>query len=345
MADQLQGIEADVAETARRMLGFKGAAASSDLEVEFGFADPSNPHSALRLLCRQDGLVLPAESLGAGEQSALVVGLFEAFRQRGTALNTVLLEEPEMYLHPQAQRYFRSILVDLVDNKRAQVIVTTHSPIFANVSRFAELRVLRRRPTRGASNVSYVKAAADISYLEDQLQREKLSQYIDARNAELLFARAVLLVEGYGDRLAAQHVARTVGLDLDAEGLTVVGCGGKNGVPFFARLCRSLEIPFVILHDSDTYSGEGLEDWMVKESRSAVARNEAIRQAAGPGTEIFTLEPSLEAHLGIGRSASDKPQRVLAALEALEKGAIPAQLWQAVNALRFLSTSPAAPTT
>lgn len=191
--EQLRDVETSIADTARRMLGFKGSSAAANLSVEFGFADPGNPHSALRLLCKQDGLLLPAEALGAGEQSALVVGLFEAFRSQGTALSTILLEEPEMYLYPQAQRYFKKILVDLVDQHGAQIILTTHSPIFADVSRFRELRLLRRGASYNTT-VSRVSGAQDDKFLEDQLKREKLEQYVDSRNSELLFARAVLLV-------------------------------------------------------------------------------------------------------------------------------------------------------
>jgi putative ATP-dependent endonuclease of the OLD family len=257
------------------------------------------------------------------------------FGSHGAALNTVLLEEPEMYLYPQAQRYFKNILVDLVDRRNAQIILSTHSPIFADVNRFGELRVLRRQ-TGQNTTVSRVDSTADIAFLSDQLKRAKLEQYVDSRNSELLFARAVLLVEGHGDRLAALHVAAKRGFDLDAEGLSVVACGGKSAIPFFARLCRSLAIPFVILHDADIYHGDDLAPWQVDENKSAPAKNAAIAEAAGTDATIIQVTPTLEAVLGIGRNASDKPMRVISALQSMSFSDFPTELNQAIESLADL---------
>jgi hypothetical protein len=54
----VQNVEKGVEETAKRMLGFTGSRAASGLSLKFSFADPANPHSSLRLMCEQDGLLL-----------------------------------------------------------------------------------------------------------------------------------------------------------------------------------------------------------------------------------------------------------------------------------------------
>jgi putative ATP-dependent endonuclease of OLD family len=339
----VKDVEAAIQDTARRMLGFKGSSAEDQLEIEFGFADPGNPHSALRLICRQGSLVLPADAMGLGEQSAIVVGLFEAFRQRGTSLNTIAIEEPEMYLHPQAQRYFKRLLTEIVDDGKAQVIMTTHSTIFADLCRFREVRLMASR--EGKSQVALVDDAEDRAFLDDQLAREKLTQYVDSQTAEMLFATGVLLVEGHGDRLATAEVASKLGLDLDAEGLSVIACGGKNALPFFARLCRALDIRFVIMHDADIYEGDDLPEWAKRENERAPAANTLVLTAAGgDASRLFILAPTLEHLLGVGRGAADKPQAVLAATRAASLDALPELLVSAVRALAALvAASPTEP--
>jgi hypothetical protein len=333
--EEVQAIEASVAETARRMLGFRGSTKTSGLSVEFGFADPGNPHSSLRLLCRQGNMLIPAELMGAGEQSALVVGLFETFRQQRASLGTILMEEPEMYLHPQAQRYLQKILVDLVDQSGAQIVLTTHSTVFADMCRFRDIRLFRK--PAGRSNVCRITDPADLSFLDDQLQREKLTQYVDADTGEILFANGVLLVEGHGDRLAALEVAERLDCDLDAEGLSVIDCGGKSAIPFFARLCRSLQIPFAVLHDSDFYDPakykENLVTWMQAENQVSPRKNQTILDACAGAGQVFVIESNLEYALGISRNASDKPKRVMAEIKGRTTEDLPGPLVDAVKAL------------
>lgn len=137
---RVKSIEETVAQTTKRMLGFLGGDRSKAVDIGFGFSDPANPFSSLRLQYSESGITVPGEELGLGIQSAMVVGVFEAFRQLGGSFGTLVIEEPEMYLHPQAQRYFYRLLLELAASKQCQVIYSTHSPIFAEVDRFEALR-------------------------------------------------------------------------------------------------------------------------------------------------------------------------------------------------------------
>ena len=331
---RVQEIERLISETTRSTLSFLGAGTLEDLKIEFGFSDPANPFGTVRLNYLERGLLLPAEELGSGIQSAIVIGIFEAFRQLGTSIGTVLIEEPEMFLHPQAQRYLHGLLTHLVEQGLAQVIYSTHSAAFADLRRFESIRLVRREP--GAMTaVSAATKEEDVAYLNDRRERRKLES---ARGlGEVLFARRVLLVEGPGDAIAASMAAERVGLDLDAEDYSVVACGSKASIPFVARLCRALEIPITILHDTDfrelPVEEEAQRKKVEEENAEAARLNDAIGEAVGDEGRIFRIEPSLEEALGIGRNASDKPQRVADALAGLDYNSWPEALREAVAQL------------
>jgi putative ATP-dependent endonuclease of OLD family len=338
--ESVQEIEKTIADTAKRMLGFLGKQTMSEIDIAFGFADPANPFNSLRLEYRESGLTVPGDELGLGIQSAMVVGIFEAFRQLGGDFGTIVIEEPEMYLHPQAQRYFYRLLCEMADKGQCQVIYSTHSPIFADVNRFEALRVVRR--SEGKTTVAFV-SENDRKPLEEARKRFKLGNRFDAARNEVVFASKALLTEGYGDRIAALLTAEKLGLDLDAEGVVVVDCGGKAGIELVVRVCRALRIPFVVLHDSDIWQVEKIKDSRERkkqeeENEREEELNRRIEKAVGNEGELYVVTPSLEEALGIGREASEKPRRIAEELNNLTLDDIEARLKPLIQALRTLSS-------
>lgn len=331
-------IEQIVDETARRTLGFMGSsAAARGGRVSFQIADPVNPYASLRIVYTEDGLAFPAEEVGLGVQSAIVVGIFEAMRGRRTAAGTVLIDEPEMYLHPQAQRHFYDILVGLVEQGGTQVIYSTHSPVFADAARFEGLRLIRR-PPGASSNVAFVQKV-DRPALETSKAATKLLTEYDSARSEALFANAVLLVEGKADLIAVRGTAERMKLDLDARNLSVMECGGKTSIPFHARLCRALGIPVCALYDDDQWpvtddlSAEGKKRLEAELARSR--RESADIESALPDKSLrFVCSPTLEDLVGIGRTAKNKPLRMAEKIKAAARREdLPEQLVAAVQRL------------
>jgi hypothetical protein len=331
---ELQTVEQVISDTTKRMVGFLGGQVLQDVTIGFGFADPSNPFNSLRLEFREGGLTVPGEELGLGVQSAMVVGVFEALRQLGDPIGTVVIEEPEMYLHPQAQRYFYRLLTDMVDDGSCQVIYSTHSPHFADMTRFEGIRLVRR-PPGGSTSATFVEQPSDLEYLAGRRDAQRLVTSFTASRSEALFADRVLLVEGVVDVLAVRLLAQTMGYDLDAENAAVVDCGGKTAIPFYARICRALEINYVVLHDDDIAdeSAGAPEDRVRIASNNAKHRrsNEEIASVT-PVDRLFIIAPSLEGALGLGRDA-DKPRRVAEEMAARRLDQLPPSLIAAVQSL------------
>lgn len=238
---------------------------------------------------------LPAASLVDGLETCCVLGL------RGLVL---LVEEPELYLRPQAQRYLYRLLRTFAQGGN-QVVYTTHSPNLLNVARLGELAVVSCTDN-GTRALQPEMPSPDEDF--------RLLTEFDAERSELLLARAALLVEGQTERLALPFAFAACGYDADREGISVVECGGKANIVLFARVCRAVGVPFVALHDRD---------------RPGDVLNDAIRELAGEAGTIL-LSPDFERIAGL-RGRSHKPERAWRRFVGMGRDELPEPLRRAVE--------------
>jgi hypothetical protein len=224
-------------------------------------------------------------------QALSVIDALEACCARELSGLLLLMEEPELHLRPQSQRYLYRLLREfaLAGN---QVIYSTHSPAFLNVARLDELVFVERLPHTGTRALQPEQVTADEDF--------RVMTEFDSARSELFLARAVVLVEGLTEKLVLPFVFATLGHDVDREAISIIECGGKPNLPLFARICRATGVPFVVVHDSDR-----------RRSGRLVAADQALNALIADiaGDELtFVLDPDFEAVAGLA-GHSRKPER------------------------------------
>ena len=247
----------------------------------------------------------------AGPAASLVDGL-ESCCSGGVAGVVMLVEEPELYLRPHAQRYLYRLLRRFAHTGN-QVVYSTHSPAFLNVTRLNEIAVLRHHPRSGTT-------AFQPRPLPVQ-EEERALEELDMDRSELALARAAILVEGRTEKVAFPFVFRALGHDADREAVSIVDCGGKANLPLMAGICHALGVPAVVVHDRDVDPGR-------REPRAVRILNEEIGDAAGAERTVV-LAPDFEGVVGI-RSHAHKPQHALERFSALTRASVPAELARVV---------------
>ena len=70
-------------------------------------------YKMLDLQVREGGVAISATELGDGVQNAIVLVILRAFEERRKRGAILLIEEPEMFLHPQMQRSLYNTLREI----------------------------------------------------------------------------------------------------------------------------------------------------------------------------------------------------------------------------------------
>ena len=273
-------LEATIKERALRLLGLDPD--SDTLDFFFAPFDTMAFYKNLELHVREAGFEIDATELGGGMQNALVLAILQAYEQRRKQGAIILIEEPEMFLHPQVQRSVYKTLRRIGENN--QVIYTTHSPHFVALPDYRDVQLVRRKATGTEAQKSELPM--------NETRRDKLVKELDPERNELFFASRLLLVEGDTEKLALPEYAKCMGIDLDEAGATIVEVGGKRNLMEFATISISFGIPTGVIYDEDSSDFRGQRD-------NETALNEELDSLAHAdhSVRVWRLVKNYEEHL------------------------------------------------
>lgn len=238
----------------------------NDLSIDLNIYDPWNLFKTLQIFVQERalGMEFRASELGMGVQASLTIAILRAYSKLKLKNQTpIFIDEPELYLHPQARRRFYRVIEELADSG-TQIFMTTHSTEFIDLAHFDSIYLVRRNSERG----TYVRHADPKAFLADlnvrlpsvsTTQENLMLEYKNAfentgdsqKAAEAIFASKVILVEGESESLILPYCFDAIGYDYIGKGISIVRCGGKNELDRFYRLYSEFGIPCYIIFDGD----------------------------------------------------------------------------------------------
>lgn len=193
--------------------------------------------------------------------------LSEAGDKEDSRPHVLLLDEPEICLHPTAIREARSVLYNLPSTGSWQVMITSHSPIFIDLSKdnTTVIRVFRDEHSEVKSTTLYRPARAKLS--DDDKRNMKLLNICDPYLHEFFFGGRQVVVEGDTEYTAFSMIREMY--PEEYSDVQIIRARGKGIIPSVARVLLQFSKSFSILHDSDTketISGKANPAWGMNKS-------------------------------------------------------------------------------
>lgn len=290
----------------------------AQIDIEVSAPDIESVFKANTQVWVNDGVRTDIRRKGHGLQRALTVALIQVIARRDrdraedaseeeartrTSSNSryYIFEEPELYLHPQAQRALFDSFVELSEGD-SQVFLCTHSSGLIDVERYRTIYIVTKRNEADGSQVTY---CSEELFTGDAKKDFNLSYWINPDRGELFFASKVLLVEGATDKTVIPHIAKNLGVF--RYDYTVIDCGSKLNIPYYIRLLNKFGIPYVAIYDRDRQAGKAQDAIASADIATTGIDNEID---AGLGRAVV-LENDIEEELGMAAGSKNKPYAAL----------------------------------
>ncbi len=313
---KIKEIEEKITEKLSRIISAKSIIDAEVPKVEKILPTPN--------LLSNDGrdINISPEEQGHGFQRALIFALLELFAETKSPIgkevgprNILLIEEPEIYMHPQMIRKIGDTLYNIAKQGKAQVILTTHSPFLIRIAdkQKALIRFVRTPDNRLKTFQQNGEIFADDNPIEAKERLQMIMRFDPAVN-ELFFAKRVVLLEGDSELVAIKECGElTTFLNKEKnihkkEDTTLINCRSRDFIPLFQKVLNHFHIDYVVIHDTEN------------QNLTTGVNGKILNLLSNQENKRKTFVPNIDIHLGIQISSRDnKPLKVVEKIKELNR--------------------------
>lgn len=284
--------------------------------LEISLLNIEQPFSKGFLSFREGSNQVDLEGAGSGISMLVALMLLEQVSERAGDDLILLIDEPELHLHPQLQLKLANHLCQ----SSAQTIVTTHSPLFVDLASWKSISRMTWKDQYPKKEKIAVKLGSKTiaEHLNDIPKYGYHQTAFTSNDGDIFFARKVLLVEGPVEKYGLPKLAAVLGKQFDQ--LSIISCDGKEKIPHYATICHAFAIPAFVLFDLDGIS-------------EAETENARVREAAGD-FPVQHFKSSFEGLLGVGKDVKHKASKALKKIDEMQiKDAIPEELQSVITSI------------
>lgn len=203
------------------------------MKVFFGKTDSEQEYS------------VAAEASGLVNVISILAALFDE------AIQVLLIDEPEVSLHPQLQSYLLREMKKAAKEYNKTIIISTHSAEMIELNSASDLcnYVFFRKDT----------LPKQISPDAPELNNSKLKEFLLRMSLiynEGFFAKKVMLIEGSSDMILCRYLCNRLNLNLDVAGSQIIPVEGKGQFPVITKLFRLIGKDVCVLTDLDGFTDD-----------------------------------------------------------------------------------------
>ncbi len=205
--------------------------------------------------------------------------------------NCLILDEPELHLHPQFQSFLLSEIRKFAGDPNTNpskklFFIITHSPYFLDLRTIDDLKSILVCHYNQPPN--YVETLDT----QDEYILKKFLPRFNTHHKQFFFSPNPVFVEGYTDQQIITLLFDKLDYNISASGSSIIDVGGKDELAVFFRLCKKLDVKARIIADLDAFFKGKL-----REVAQADNNCTSYIQENGLGTDLSNLIGELDRKL------------------------------------------------
>ena len=185
--------------------------ANKDIE---NLTAPNRDRQVYGLIEEKGNVTVEISEFSTGLQQYLLIVTFLIISEPNSLL---MIEEPEQNIHAKTQRILLRRLEEYVKQNCHQIIITSHSTIFAKVN--PVISTFKIEKTEGISHAVKLKETSELRYIKNVLGHE---------NSDIFNYNAVIIVEGETEEKALPRIAQQMNVDLVDKAIKIINIRGSG---------------------------------------------------------------------------------------------------------------------
>ncbi len=196
--------------------------------------------------------IFNAQDVGSWMQNLLLLAIFQTYAELMAGTVIFGIEEPELFLYPNAQRALYNTFVKLSSN--TQILYTTHNPIFLDASKPNNIIMLRK-------DKDWTQEIEKQNISSFSIEEEmKIYTHFNYERNEIFLSKRVVLVEWPSEKIILNKLCEERWIDVNSLWVSIIECWWKTGVLYFIGVCRLSWIDYIAVWDKDEEKKNGEVD-------------------------------------------------------------------------------------
>ena len=191
-----------------------------------------------------------------------IIALLAALYGEEGEASCLMIDEPELHLHPQFQQFFMNEIRKTAEKHPSHLFfIISHSPFFIDLKSPEELIGVV------ACHINSVATSIDELSENDYSLFKRFLPRFNTYHKQFFFSDNQVFVEGYTDHAIFSSLLRSIESDMFTATTGVIDVGGKDELGVFFKVCYLLGTNARIITDLDSLFCGKLRDGICKDHR------------------------------------------------------------------------------